>query len=58
VANELRRADAAYVIAAFAAPKVRYRFALHTEWRAELVAAALEDGFVANQNGYRFEVGV
>ncbi|MBZ5502349.1 MAG: hypothetical protein LAN59_08915 [Acidobacteriia bacterium] len=52
----LRRADAAYALIAFAAPSVRARFALHPELRPALIDAALEDGFVADECGYRFEV--
>jgi hypothetical protein len=52
----LVRADAAYCIAAFAAPKSRYAFVLHPEFRPQMVAAALETGFVVNGLGYRFEV--
>ncbi len=56
VGDELPSADAAYCIAAFAAPKERYGFGLHPEQRAAMVDAALEVGYVANERGYRFEV--
>jgi hypothetical protein len=52
----LVRADAAYCIAALAEPKSRYAFALHPELRQQMVAAALETGFVVDGRGFRFEV--
>jgi hypothetical protein len=52
----LVRADTAYCIAALAAPKSRYVFALHPELRQQIVAAALETGFVADGRGFHFEV--
>src|SRR5207302_1754748 len=56
VSDELPSADAAYCIAAFAAPKERYGFGLHPERRAAMADAALERGYVADERGYRFAV--
>jgi hypothetical protein len=58
VADELPRADAAYCIAAFAAPAERYAFALYPERRAEMTEAALERGYMADARGYRFQVAI
>jgi DNA primase len=46
LANEIRHAYAAYMIAALADHAGRYSYALHPERRAEMIDAALEFGFV------------
>jgi len=56
IAIELPRADAAYCIAALAASKQRYAFALHPEGRSEMIGLVLESGFVTEAKGFRFEV--
>jgi hypothetical protein len=56
VADEFPKADAAYCISAFAAPRERYEFALHPNRRLGMIHAALERGHVANERGHRFEV--
>jgi hypothetical protein len=57
VSEEMARADAAYCLIAFAAPTERYAFILHPERRDELIDAALDRHYVADEKGYRFEVG-
>lgn len=58
VADEIARADAAYCLVSFAAPTERYAFVLHPERREEMVQAALERGYVADEKGYRFQVAI
>jgi len=58
VADTLPRMDAAYSIAAFAAPLKRAKFALHPESRPAMIEAVLQRGFVRSAAGYRFGVGL
>jgi hypothetical protein len=58
VADGMARADTAYCLVSFAAPIERYAFILHPERREEMIEAALERGYVADEKGYRFEVAI
>lgn len=58
VADGIARADTAYCLVSFAAPIERYAFVLHPERRDEMVEAALERGYVADEKGYRFQVAI
>ncbi len=58
VADNLPQRDAAYCIAALAAPLERAEFAMYPDQRARMIAVALERGYVSDAKGYRFEVPV
>jgi len=56
VSRQMPRAAAAYAVATFAKFQGRLRFALDPAAEEQLIAEALENGYVADESGCRFEV--
>jgi len=56
VSRQMPRAAATYTIASFAKFRRRLSFALDPKAVEEVIAEALDNGYVTNDRGYRFEV--
>ncbi len=56
VAGQMPRAAAAYALTSFAPRAERLRFARDATARQEMIAAALDAGFINTDSGYRIEI--